>query len=766
MLLSLPDIRDLGATQTSFEQMTIWRRTRIGLTTDRTSVSLFAEVVAGNYFEFVGAQPRVGRLLQPADDLPAAASVVVVSEHFWRRYLQADPNVVGRVISLNSVPAEIVGVVALPFLGVDMPNVVPTPVWVSMAFAQRIERDRNADEIDSRESRWWLVKARLRPGVSAAQARAQVVAVGRQLDRAYPLGTAGDRARGYPPSISRPWHLVPAASILVHESVDRLASPVAAAVVVMIVLVLLVTCTNIANLLLARGIARQSEFAIRYALGASRWRIVREQLAESVLLATASGVAAIVTARWAVVQIASTSAIQLGPAVMQLTPAADSTVAAAACVSTAIALAVFGVVPALHVTRRAPNPSLSSNDVTSSARRWRGRRALIAAQVAVSVALVAAAMLSAQQVIRSVQQDTGLDLDDFAAASIDFRLANYAEPRAREALRRIIDTVRSEPHSERVALSSGLPLGIFAPSALVSAPGEALEPGGAGVHYPKLLAATPEIFDAIGVRATSGRLLDDRDSASAARVAVISEQLAKSVFGTVDVVGRQLAFRRLQQASDIARPLTLTIIGVVEDTDVNSAGRRTDPVVYVPFEQHYESRMAVVVRSSDPSQTIAALPELIRRADPGIAVSDIGTGVSLSGAANVPLRITAGLTGLLGAVALLLAMTGLYGVLSYVVAGRRREIGVRRALGATTSIVLRMVLADGLRPVAIGLFVGLSLGGALRLAAGRALRSVPTVDPWLMLLVPLLFVLAGLFACCMPARRAIQVDPSVALRDL
>jgi predicted permease len=450
---------------------------------------------------------------------------------------------------------------------------------------------------------------------------------------------------------------------------------------------------------------------------------------------------------------------------MHLTPAPDSTVAAAALASTSIALAVFGVVPALHLTR-APSRSLSMNDVTGSARRWRGRRALIAGQVAVSVALVAAAVFSAQQVIRSVQQDTGLDLDDFAAAALDFRLANYDEPRARDALRRIVDTVRREPHSQLVALSSGLPLGMSAPSALVSAPGDALEPGAARVHYPKLLAATPAIFDAIGVRAMGGRLLDDRDSASAAPVAVLSEQLAKDVFGRADVVGRQLAFRTRQQAGDLAPPTTLTIIGIVQDTDVNSAGRRTDPVVYVPFEQHYASKMAVVVRSSNPSHTAAALPEMIRRADPGVAVSEIGTGESLSGVANVPLRITAGLTGLLGAVALLLAMTGLYGVLSYVVAGRRREIGVRRALGATTSMVLRTVLADGLRPVAIGLVVGLSLGGALRIAAGRTLPSLAPVDPWLMLLVPVLFILAGLLACCVPARRATQVDPSVALRDL
>jgi putative ABC transport system permease protein len=213
-------------------------------------------------------------------------------------------------------------------------------------------------------------------------------------------------------------------------------------------------------------------------------------------------------------------------------------------------------------------------------------------------------------------------------------------------------------------------------------------------------------------------------------------------------------------------PHIVTVAGVVEDTDTDGIGRRLTGLLYVPFEQDFETTMAIVVRSSNPSETAAALPELIRRADAGVAVHDVGTGVSLSGIANVPLRIVAGLTGLSGGVALVVAMTGLYGILTFLVNGRRREIGVRRALGATTSTVVHMIVADGLRPVLLGLCVGLAASALLRAALTRFIRLVATVDPLLVVVLSAVFVSAGLLACALPALRATSVDPSVALRDL
>jgi hypothetical protein len=287
-------------------------------------------------------------------------------------------------------------------------------------------------------------------------------------------------------------------------------------------------------------------------------------------------------------------------------------------------------------------------------------------------------------------------------------------------------------------------------------------------HRASLLAVTPGIFDVLGIAMTGGRALDGRDGFNQQPVVVVSAVTAKLLFGTVDVVGRDLMVWRPRSASEKQEPLpvTRTIVGVVNDVDTGSPGRRVQGLVFVPFEQHYESRMAVVVRSATPADIAAALPEIVRRAAGGVAVTDLGTGVELSGVANIPLQVTAGLTGTLGMLALVLAMTGLYGVLSYLVSSRRRELGVRRAVGATTSQIVRLVVSDGLYPVVAGLVVGLTAAAALRISLNRIVHYVPDVEPSLVIVVPLLFIAAGALACYVPARRASLVDPSDVLRDL
>jgi predicted permease len=553
---------------------------------------------------------------------------------------------------------------------------------------------------------------------------------------------------------------------LIHESVDLLARPLAGATLVVAVLVLLVTSSNVANLLLARGGARQAEFAVRYAMGASRWRLVREQIVESVALVVLSATAAVAIVRWALTEFTGSLPVRLGPSSgVELVFSGDNTIMLAAVVASSIALLVFGVAPALRLTRRDLHPPLNSHTIAHPILQWRSRRASLAAQVSVSVALVTVAVFTADQALRSVKRDTGIELGSFAAAAIDFRLVGYDEQRARDTLRRILNVVRRQSNAEAVALASGLPLGLSAPSLPVTAPGQELDLTTGRPRRARLLSVTPTLFEAIGVRVTRGRLLGSDDHATAERVAVVSEHVARQTYGTTDVVGRHIVLRPPPQNGIVKPSVTRTIVGVVKDTDVTLIGRRMEGIVYVPFEQHYEHTMAVVVRSARPETTAAMLPEMIRRADGVVAVIDAGTGLGLANSATVPLRISAGLTGVLGATALLVSMTGLYGVMSYLVSGRRREIAVRRAVGASSSAVMRLVVGDGLRPVLVGMTTGFILSGAIIYMAGRQLRAETRVDPFLASLVVLLFIGAAVIACLLPAQRAVRVEPSIVLKD-
>jgi predicted permease len=758
--ISTPDLDTLMNAATSLQHVTGWTITRTSFGDEDGAEFLIAEVITGEYFQLARAHARLGRTLLASDDSPAAPPVVVISESYWRRRFNGDPGIVGRVVRVNGVRAEIVGVIAAPFRGMYLPNLTPTSVWVTLGSAQVARPDLRTSQLDA-ERRLWHVKARLNPDVSIEQATAEVTAIARGLDRTDPIGSDSDRSDPFHFTRSRQWRVLPTTDVLLHESVHRVAGPAALAATLMGALVLLVACSNLANLCLARGAARRHGIAVQYAMGGSRWRIAREQLVESGVLSIFAGIAAYWIARLALTLLVSVD-VRLGPiGNMQLSLGPHAPMLVTGTGATVLAFFVFGALPAIQLTRRSLQPALQAAESVGAAPRWRGRRLLIAGQVAVSVTMVAAALFSVQQVVQSLSQDTGLDLDRFAAAAVDFELAGYDETRARETLRRLVTVAGRESGVERVALSSGLPLGLPAPPYTLHLP------GGQRPLAAAQLAVTPQIFQTIGVRLERGRLIGDGDIAGAMPVAVIDATAAEQLFGDQDPVGQQIVLQRRPYVGEEQQPpVVRTVIGVVGDTNTGAAGRRLRASVFVPFAQHFEPQMAIVVRGANAPALATALPAIIRRADPHLAVSDVGTGATLAGLDNVTLQVIAALCGILGVVALALAMSGLYGVLSFVVSGRRREIGVRRALGASSNAIVRLVIGDGLRPVLSGLLVGMAAGLAVRYATTRLLRSVPEIDLGLIVLVPALFIVAGVLAAYFPARRASRVDPSVALRNL
>jgi predicted permease len=527
---------------------------------------------------------------------------------------------------------------------------------------------------------------------------------------------------------------------------------------IMLLLVLLVACTNLTNLTLARWSRRRGELAIRGALGGTRGRLICELSLESALIAVAGGGLGILLARLLATAIARP--VDIGNGYLLIEPRIDPAVVLAVVLAVGLALLVAGIAPGLRATKTDLRSALASDSGTASP-RWSGRRYLITLQVATSAVLWILAMSSVRQLGEALAIDTGLDLDQLAVAEIDFGQQQYDEARARQLVSAVRDQLSRRPDVESAAVSSGLPIG------LGTGGGAALTVPGLRPVLIEFMASTPAIFETLGVPIVHGRGLDPRDIAGSEPVVVLSEATARALFDTPNAVGRQVQLQRRRMVGESDHPVeTLTVVGIAADTDTGSAGRRDHGTTFLPLAQHYEDQLVISVRTADPARLVADIRNAIASVDPQLAISRIGTGTAVAGPSLTFLRMTLALFGTLAAFTMMLALAGLSGVLSQIVAGRRREIGVRMALGADPSRVRRLVVWEGMSPVVLGLVLGLGLGAIGRLALQPLLgRLTPAADAAVLGSVAVLFVLVGVAVCYVPARRAARVSPSLSLRS-
>jgi hypothetical protein len=457
--------------------------------------------------------------------------------------------------------------------------------------------------------------------------------------------------------------------------------------------------------------------------------------------------------------------------VVQIDPKVDGSTVAVAATSVLGSLAVFGLAPALQVTRTALRPQLATDGGATGHLRWRARRRLIALQVAISLSFTLIAAFAVRVALGEQLRPSGIDVDRLAVGMLNFRIPSWNKARALDAVDRLLAIAKTFPEIEAVAVSSGMPFGTtYTPHAELILPGRPLQGNQDDFTAAPFLASTPSIFRALGVPIVAGRPFDERDTAGAAPVIVLSEITARQVFGTTNVVGRPVLLRSGFNMSDDGAVNTLTVIGIAGDTDTQRRYSRTVGAVYVPLVQHFEPTLALSARAAtgkDPAEILSAMKLLGRRADPDLVVDRPATAAMTMTGAYVLVGVVSRAAGALALLALVLSMAGLFGVLSHLVARRTREMGLRMAVGADPARIRRLVIVDGLRPVLAGIVLGWVVGVLARYGLRAVYGSAWSASDLLVFgLAPVPIVVAAFIACYWPARRASKVDPNEALREL
>ncbi len=695
-----------------------------------------SELVSGNYFQILGIQPRAGRLLQPQDDLAAGAETpLVISERLWHRWFSADPSAIGRAITVADQSFIIVGIAPRSFNGTWLPTMLSVDAWLPVRVTESVRT------VQGPFRGFHLAFATLRAGVSRLQASAAVEIIGRQLP-----GDQSARTR---------FAALPAHDGVTAREFDYYGLLLGSAVLAVSGLVLLIACANLANLFLARGAARVGELAIRRAIGASRSRLIRLLLTESVLVVLIAGGVSLVLVFVTTRIMVAADLPTLDGLAIAIDPTPDLRVFAYAFAMAAVATVAVGLVPARRSTRSESFRDLVSSGMGATTGSRRGHARLVGAQVAMSIVLLVAAGLYARSALKVVHFDPGYDVSGVAMASVDLRLHKLDEPRGRATLGRLLEAVRASSSVQYAALASRVPAA--GPIAL-----ERLTPDGASPdETSSLRAASFEIssrfFETLRITLRRGRDFHDADDAGAPRVVIVSERVASTFWPGQDPIGRRVR----------AGGASLEVVGVAENTTRAGRDGPRDASFYVPVSQAYAPRMAIVVRGRDGATTaIDSLRQSLQRAAPDVAVFDVRRLADSVGLRTTPVRLAAVVLGVLGLLGFGIAMLGVYGVVASFVSQRMREFGVHKALGASPSQIHAMVLRQGwwllVRGVIPGLIVAFAAAGLLR----HLLYGVQPRDPVTFIIVPLAILVVGLTACYFPARRAARVDPNVALREL
>jgi predicted permease len=745
---SFPDFADIQKqTTSSFSDVATFDLGQDGLTIDGKTQPIFTGYVSGNFFQMLGIHPLMGRFILPSEGTVVGADpVLVLSYATWQTRFGGDPSVIGKSAAINGRRVTIIGVTPQgfqgPFIAIDFQGYLPIGMRT-----QTLDGSQPADFMTNRESRSMLVFARLKDGVSLDQARTELNVVSQRLAQEYPKTNEG--------MALHVWRLGPSG-----PNANPANSPIgilAALFLGLAFLVLVLACLNVANMLLVRSAARGREMAVRAALGAGRGRLIRQLLAESLLLALLGCAAGI----WVGLMASrAMSSVDLGtsiPFVMDFH--FDWRVFAFAFGIALLTGILAGIVPALRASRTNLSTMLHDGERSMTRRRQRMRSALVVAQVAGSLALLVVAGLFTRSLGSVHFADLGFDPQHVMNFTMDPRGIGFTEAQSTQFYEQLLARVSAVPGVQSAALAATVPMGEVELGGSIEIEGHPVASG-----QPRDSASdnfvSPKYFEVMRIPLLRGRGITDSDKQNSQRVAVINETMAQRYWPKEDPIGRRFTVLDGPNA-------TLEVVGVVKDSKTQGLADEPEPYFYAPLTQHDSSLATLQVRAVGSAESIAQETErTIQSIEPTMPVYAVQTmSEAMKGTGGLFLfNAGAVLAGSLGVLGLILATVGVYGVVSYTAAQRTREIGIRMALGAQSAEVLRMVCRQGMVIIGAGLAIGLVAALAIGRVVAGFLIGIGGSDPITFVTVTLGLAMIGVTACYLPARRAAMVDPVVALR--
>lgn len=741
---SFPNYRDFRDRNDVLSGLLVYRFVPISLSRGGANERIWGFEVSGNYFDVLGVKAIKGRTFLPEEDkTPLSHPVAVLSYNAWQRRFGGDPDLVGKEVLLNNHQFRVIGITPEGFKGTEM---VYTPeVWLPAAMMEWVEP--GATWLDDRNTRNFFANGRLKPGVDPRKAEASLNLLALQLAKEYPDTNEGQTVK-----------LVPAGFII-----PELRGAVVSFTWVLmgaVALVLLVTCTNLAGLMLARATDRKREIAIRLAMGANRMRLIRQLLTESVLLSVVGGVVGVLLAFWIIQALLTFKPPIDFPLALDVN--VDWRVLLFSLAVSLLAGAVFGLAPALQATRPGLSQALRETSAQGGAARTRLRSVLVVSQIAISLVVLIAAGL----VVRTLQQvqtmNPGFDSQNGLTVSFDLGLQGYDEEHAQQFYRQVTERVKALPGVKAATISSYIPLTLNYNSRNVFVEGQPAERG-ENVPLSMNASAGPGYFETLGTPLVHGRGFTDQDQAKSEPVAVVNEtfvrRLLPQVSSTAEAIGKRFSY------SSAGGPF-LRIVGVARDGKYFNITEEPRSFFWAPMTQDYNSTAILTVRTEGkPESLIGAVRKEVQTLDPNLPLFDVKTLTEHMRLALFAPKIAAMVLGVFGFVALLLSAIGIYGITSYTVAQRTHEIGIRLALGAQLSDVLKLVLSQGLKLTLIGAALGLFGAFVATRAITSVLYGVSATDPLTFVFVSGLLVGVALAACYVPSRRATRVDPLIALRS-
>ncbi len=735
---SIPHFWDVRArTKDVFAGAASWSFEIVSITADGRPSLVFAQMVSADYFDVLGVTTTSGRLFRPDEDEGRGAHpVIVLSEAGWKGLFGGDPDIVGKEVPLNGQNVTVIGVAPSAFKGA-MPMVQPS-LWIPLMQLAQV-RPGGAGNFENRGNNNMNVVARLKPGVTYEQARARLDALELVLRAEFPDEYEDSG-----------FTMVKQDEAGIHPTMRGAQVGLSAVVMAVVVILLLIACVNVANLFLARARDRSREMAIRLALGARRGALIRQLLVESLCFSLVAGVVGLLVATWAIslangvtlpMDIDFAPDLRLSPMVL-----------AFSLTATLVTGVIFGLVPALQATRPALIPALKG-EAPAGASRSRTSKGLVIAQMALSIVLLVCASLFLTNLRSATALDKGFVSENMLIAGIDPSLQGYARGNTEQFYRNLAERLTARAEVRAVGLIDNVPLGFSSSDRDVEIPGYTpAKNEGMSVNYSR---TGPGYFATMGIPLRKGREFTAQDDSSAVRVIVVNERFVERFWPGQEALGK--TFRTAGR--------DYTVVGVVPTGKYQRLGEDPRAFMWFPMAQSWGASMEIVIRTTgDPAAVIPILREEIAALDPNLPLSNVRTMDKHLGISLLPARLTGAALGVFGILGLLLASVGMYGVMAYSVSQRTREIGIRMAIGAAASDVVRLVMKQGLTLVLVGTAIG--LGGAF--AAARLLAGVlyggSSFDPMTFTLVPLVLIAVAAVATFAPARRAAAVDPAITLR--